>query len=349
MKPSNRSWFVPIFVIWAAIVAHSQAATPLGAIDELTRAEKLADVLKHYPAAVEEVVSELPADEKAEVSKRLNLASRIREAGYELHRTDDLRLWQLVDKKGDIHVSLTLVNYFISGTDSLVLFNLESPPDKKELKFASLRYESGEWRITKFGNWRSDVDLESDGFVNEFTSSGRNEKSAAITLMHILMALSVYQSGHPNSGLPTALDVLSQPLTHEESVAEEDSDEPGTENSDDHERSQAQKEPPPTFVYLPGIIFTENRAVNDGYEFRYTLLESATTEDGSGKYQITATPLEFGRTGKKSYFIDQSHILHFTTENRLANENDERFDYSFIGASETFEAHMGGRRPFPNW
>src|SRR5215470_17241072 len=98
MWSRSRSWYLLIFVIWAAVSAQSQAATPLGAIDELMRAEKLADVLKHYPAAVEEVVSGLPEDEKAKASERLNLAARIKEAGYELRRTDDLRLWQFVDK-----------------------------------------------------------------------------------------------------------------------------------------------------------------------------------------------------------------------------------------------------------
>jgi len=342
-----RCFLLAICLIGSAVTARSQAATPLGAIDELVRAEELADVVRHYPAAVEEVVTGLSENEKAEVSERLNVAFRIREAGYELRRTDDLRLWQFVDKAGSIHASLTLVNYFISGTDSLILFELDSPPEKKELKFAYLRYERGEWRITKFGDGRSDVDLESDGFISDFTSSGRNEKAAAATLMKILSALSVHQRGHPDSSLPAALDVLSQPVTQEESAAEEDSDEPDPEKSDDHEGSAARNEPPPSYVYLPGIIFRGNRAVKDGYEFRYTLIEAATTQDGNGKYQLTATPIEFGETGKKSYFIDQSYDLHFTMENRPANENDERFDYSFMFGSAIFDAHLRGRRPFP--
>ncbi|HEY6970193.1 MAG TPA: hypothetical protein VJA94_13380 [Candidatus Angelobacter sp.] len=343
MRPGSRFWYVPIFVIWAAVIAQSQAATPLGAIDELTRAEKLADILKHYPAAVQEVVSELPEGEKAEVSKRLSVASRIREAGYELRRTDDLRFWQFVDKAGSVHATLTLVNYFISGTDSVILFHWDSPPNKKELKFAYLRYERGEWRIINFGDWRSEIDLESDGFISEFTSSGRNEKAATLTLLRVLSALSIYARSHPGSGLPTSLDVLSEPVVEEDAQPDADIEDGTEEEEEAHDDSGAQK--PPAAPYLADMVFKDNRAIKDGYEFRYLLIDPLVSDRSAGKYQITATPIEFAKTGRKSYFVDQSSTIHFTLENRPANENDECLDGSSIFYSEMlFEARLGGRR-----
>jgi hypothetical protein len=43
-------------------------------------------------------------------------------------------------------------------------------------------------------------------------------------------------------------------------------------------------------------------------------------EHGWGSYEITATPVEFGKTGSKNYLANPN--LHVTSQNRPATDDD---------------------------
>jgi len=55
--------------------------------------------------------------------------------------------------------------------------------------------------------------------------------------------------------------------------------------------------------------------VRDGYVFRYARTTGT-------RYQITASPVEFGRSGRRNFFIDESAIIRVTSEDRAAAETD---------------------------
>lgn len=71
--------------------------------------------------------------------------------------------------------------------------------------------------------------------------------------------------------------------------------------------------------------FAAGPLVKDGCRFRYlrTKIGSGDPTD-SGSYEITAEPVEFGSTGSKSYFMNDGGLLHVTSENRPATEDDPR-------------------------
>jgi hypothetical protein len=58
--------------------------------------------------------------------------------------------------------------------------------------------------------------------------------------------------------------------------------------------------------------------VNSGYIFNYAL-----TDPGQpGNFALTASPLEYGKTGTLSFFIDATCVLRSTSENREARKDD---------------------------
>jgi len=71
---------------------------------------------------------------------------------------------------------------------------------------------------------------------------------------------------------------------------------------------------------------TSNQA-DDGYSFDYR----GDSSDQPGHrcrmaktYEATARPVVFGRTGRRSFFVDQTGVIRFTLENRAATASDPR-------------------------
>jgi type IV pilus assembly protein PilA len=63
------------------------------------------------------------------------------------------------------------------------------------------------------------------------------------------------------------------------------------------------------------------RGVKNGYRLTYT--PGQPDKDGHiGTYTVTARPLEFGKSGRRSYFTDQSGVIRVTEENRPATVKD---------------------------
>jgi oxalate decarboxylase/phosphoglucose isomerase-like protein (cupin superfamily) len=86
------------------------------------------------------------------------------------------------------------------------------------------------------------------------------------------------------------------------------------------------QQPSPDHAMLLDLAFSTEPLVRNGYEFRYTLINAGNLEGTEGRYQITATPVEFGKTGSRSFFTDQTAVLRFTTENRPSNADDPPLD-----------------------
>jgi hypothetical protein len=56
-----------------------------------------------------------------------------------------------------------------------------------------------------------------------------------------------------------------------------------------------------------------------GYSFHYWLIGDA---EGTERYVLTAQPDEFGRTGTRSFYTDESGVIRYTNENRPATQDD---------------------------
>jgi hypothetical protein len=65
--------------------------------------------------------------------------------------------------------------------------------------------------------------------------------------------------------------------------------------------------------------------IKNGYIFKYLLTSVGDGhEHGWGSYEITATPVEFGKTGSKNYLANPN--LHVTSQNRPATDDDPRWE-----------------------
>jgi hypothetical protein len=68
---------------------------------------------------------------------------------------------------------------------------------------------------------------------------------------------------------------------------------------------------------------TDKSIVKDGYRFTYTPAPVGFGRMAS--YTITAVPVDFGVSGTRSFFTDQSAVVRFTLENRPATARDNPF------------------------
>ena len=62
----------------------------------------------------------------------------------------------------------------------------------------------------------------------------------------------------------------------------------------------------------------------NGYAFRYVIV-GASTLGAPAKYELAATPLQYGRTGKRSFFRDANGVLHGADRRgAIGNETDPK-------------------------
>jgi hypothetical protein len=67
--------------------------------------------------------------------------------------------------------------------------------------------------------------------------------------------------------------------------------------------------------------FAAEPLIKNGYIFQYLLTSVGDgQQQGWGSYEITATPVEFGKTGSKSYLANPNP--HVTSQNRPATDDD---------------------------
>ena len=74
----------------------------------------------------------------------------------------------------------------------------------------------------------------------------------------------------------------------------------------------------------PWIINPSSNPTN-GYFFEYSGRVPSTTTEGCTrfkKFTMSARPVAFGKTGVRSFFVDESMGFHATSDNRPANEMD---------------------------
>jgi hypothetical protein len=296
MKTENR--LLPIilflFLTCSVVPAYSlQASTPQDALEEIATAENIATVMKHLPLKVQEYMQKLPVQEKAAMADKLLLSKNLEREGGKLSRTDDGNGWELVEKDGKSKGTITFKKTFISGTDALVELEVKEG-EHSETAMIGMRFEGDEWRVMKVGHWQG-TDLEAEFLHKAEAQEQASDTAAASNLRTLNTALLTYSTAYPEVGYPAALPALSG-LENQEGSAEH--------------------------AKLVDGAFLAVPAAKYGYEFRYTLIDPGNVPGREGRYLITATPLELGKAGARSFFTDQTAIVRFTAEPRPANEND---------------------------
>jgi hypothetical protein len=122
-----------------------------------------------------------------------------------------------------------------------------------------------------------------------------NDSTAIGTLRTLNTALEAHASTYPQCGFPDSLADLKPTGT------------PGPQQSDLLDREHAQD------------TFTRK-----GYSFSYRLMAGkgdCQAEPGTG-YALVARPLQFGKTGWRNFFTDQTGVIRSMAEDRAATADD---------------------------
>jgi hypothetical protein len=136
--------------------------------------------------------------------------------------------------------------------------------------------EDGEWKLLSLGLLLLDLpSLEVEWDTAEMEST---EKSAIESLKRVAAAVEAYRNKYPH--LPESLANLGPPLH-------------GVANGE-----------------AAGLVDSDlANGMKNGYVIRYVIV-GASTLGAPAKYELAATPLQYGRTGRRSFFRDSNGELH---------------------------------------
>jgi hypothetical protein len=274
-----------------------QAATPQAALEEIATTTKPEVIARHLPEPVQKSIAVLPKLQKQQVMAKLLELKASQLDDCTIRPGHDADAWEIVNGDGETKGTVRLANAFISGVDAILPLRIETD-SVSQMFIVTMHLEDSEWRIDDFGPWEKN-DLGLAKLVHQTTEMEKNEAAARQTMQKIGQAVRNYAYWNPETGFPFHLRVLT-------------------------ERMELGQGRPP--LSLLDESFKSEPLIKDGYQFRYLLTEVGTGEQGEfGNFELTAVPLEFGKTGAKSYFANTSGI-HATTENRAATEADPRAD-----------------------
>jgi len=143
------------------------------------------------------------------------------------------------------------------------------------IKIGMIR-ESGEWKVLSLGLLLLDLPaLEAEWDAAENTP---NEDAALRSLKFIAIAVESYR--HAYTRLPDTLDALGPPLQGKASAQ--------------------------TAAFIDAELASGRK---NGYTFRY-VLKSNSTSGAQARYELAATPIQYGRGGIRSFFRDADGKFH---------------------------------------
>jgi len=269
-----------------------QGSTPQAALEEMATATKPEEIARHLPEPVQKRIEDLPKLKKQEVMNQLLEMKSSRFNGCTVRLASNSDGWEIVDEDGDQKGKVRIPDAFFSGTQAVLPLEVQVN-DYTQNFIVTMRLEDNEWRIDNFGPWeKSDLGLEK--LLHQPTEMEKNEAAARNTLSQILSALRQYGWQHAPTGVPAELSALTEPVDRGKDA------EPG--------------------AYLDSS-FAAAPLIKNGYQFRYVRTAIGGPGQGPGEFELTATPVEFGKTGAKNYFSN-FYQVHVTSENRPANAED---------------------------
>ncbi len=153
--------------------------------------------------------------------------------------------------------------------------------------------ENGEWKLLSLGVLLLDLpSLEVEWDAAEVDAT---ERGAIEALKKIADAVEIYRKTY--SRLPESLANLGPPV---------------------HGKANGE-----SAALLDSDLAT---GMKNGYAFRYVIV-GASTLGAPAKYELAATPLRYGRTGRRSFFRDASGGLHSADrQGAIGNEMDPRVE-----------------------
>ena len=151
-----------------------------------------------------------------------------------------------------------------------------SDEDDSHRVLMGLVREDGQWKLLSLGLLL--LDLPSLAEEWDRAEINNNEQSAIDSMKNLAEAIEAYRKSYTR--LPDSLAVLGPPP---------------------HGTAKSEK------ADLIGAELAEGR--KDGYSFRYVIV-GANALGAPAKYELAAIPIEYGRTGSRSFFRDTLGVLH---------------------------------------
>jgi len=288
-----KSWWLLAALLSGIPVYAWQGTTPEAALEEIATATKAEVIARHLPEPVQKSIDSLPKPEKEHIMQELMVMKGVQLGGCTIRPAQNAEGWEILDRAGKSKGKIKIANAFISGIDALLPLEIESS-DGPHVFIVTMHLEDHEWRIDNFGPWEKN-DLGLEKLLHQPTEMEKNETAAVETMAEIANGLRRYARQHPHHGFPHTLATLTQ-------------------------RSGSELEFPQDDPYL-NESFAADPLVQNGYLFRYLLTNTGDGQSNFGEYELTAVPVEFGKTGAKNYFADQ-YGVHVSKENRPATLED---------------------------
>lgn len=273
-----------------------QTGTPESALEELATADKPELIERHLPEPVKKQIDDLPKPVKQRVMDSLLQLKSDQFNGCTVRRADDSDAWLLVGNNGESQGKITLGGAFISGVKAILPLRYQGPYGAQNY-FVTMHLDGDEWRFDGFGPWEK-RDTGLTDLLHQPTVLEENNTAAEQTLSRVRGALTGYASSFPQQGFPHRLLPLTMPPANLPAAVAR-------------------------FIRPPlEAAFAKDPAVLGGYEFRYLLTMPGNGENSPGEFEITASPVEFGKTGSHHYLMNQGGAIFCTVEDRPATQDD---------------------------
>ncbi|OLE84923.1 MAG: hypothetical protein AUG07_05645, partial [Acidobacteria bacterium 13_1_20CM_2_60_10] len=170
--------------------------------------------------------------------------------------------------------------------------NDDASPDAREIQIG-LVHDSGGWKLLSVGLLL--LDLPSLEIEWNRASMDQNERDAIRTLKEVAKAIETYRRTYTK--LPGSLSNLGPPAKGASTSA------------------------------AAGLVDAELAAGSkSGYAFRYVIV-GASAVGAPARYALAATPLIYGTTGRRSFFVDENGFIHGADrQGALAGPSDPRVE-----------------------
>jgi len=285
-----RPPLLSIVLLVSALHVHAQGSPEEQAISEMLTAKDSALVEKHLPEQLRTALDAMSKVGREELLSRPRAA--VREKGLKVSENcDGLSLigFDAEDPNAEIkHFEIRARRRISNGAEAVLVLSMVAPEKSWGNTEVWMKWEQGEWRITEFTDPNGEtINLEDPETIAEIapTPLQANEHIALATLQTLVRALVIYRFRY--SEMPDRIEQLG---TSAESMP------------DKHHG-----------FFIDSELAT--RHIQSGYKFEYqrTSLHS---------FEIKASPLQFGKSGSRNFFVDNSRVIRFTNEDREATVND---------------------------
>jgi len=289
-------------VVWPWMLASYAFAssTPREALVEMVLAEDANTVEKHLPSSFVEAVKRLREPARSQVRSRFVFRKMLpKDVQITVGGVDNLLLSaESKEEPSFPSVQVKVEDEAASGVGTLLKLACCRDSDCENY-YVQMKYEDGDWRLARIDSASKVFDLEASVLLRQMQeedssdSSSVNESSAVGALRTINTALVQFQANYPDVGFPQELRSLA--LADQ---LEADSEHAGLLDA--------------------SIACPHTPCRRSGYLFDYV----PHFYSNSSGYGVSARPEEFGITGTRSFYTDESGIIRFTAENRPAGEDD---------------------------